>query len=132
MKTEYQTRKQIIDVALAISGWNIKDPTQVVEEFDILVKQVDTQAETVSRYDGHQFSDYVLLGKNGKPIALVDVRRLRKSLALSQEKPLATIAEQMSNQAGIRSIISLKYGNRIHFRSFKFYVYFDHVCLMCL
>lgn len=86
MKTEYQTRKQIIDVALAISGWNIKDPTQVVEEFDILVKQVDTQAETVSRYDGHQFSDYVLLGKNGKPIAVVEAKRTTKDAALGREQ----------------------------------------------
>lgn len=86
MKTEYQTRKQIIDVALATSGWNIKDPTQVVEEFDILVKQVDTQAETVSRYDGHQFSDYVLLGKNGKPIAVVEAKRTTKDAALGREQ----------------------------------------------
>jgi type I restriction enzyme R subunit len=105
MKTEYQTRKQIIDVALATSGWNIKDPTQVVEEFDILVMQVDTQSETVSRYNGHQFSDYVLLGKNGKPIAVVDVRKPRKSPALSQEKSLATIAGQMSNKTRIKALL---------------------------
>jgi type I restriction enzyme R subunit len=38
MKTEHQTRQDIIDLALEASGWNLKDPTQVVEEFDILVK----------------------------------------------------------------------------------------------
>ncbi len=35
-KTEAQTRSELIDKQLAQSGWNVKDPTQVVEEFDIL------------------------------------------------------------------------------------------------
>ncbi len=35
-KSEAQTRSELVDNQLAKSGWNIKDPTQVVEEFDIL------------------------------------------------------------------------------------------------
>jgi len=35
-KTEAQTRSDLIDKQLAQSGWNVADPTQVVEEFDIL------------------------------------------------------------------------------------------------
>ena len=34
-KTEAQTRLELIDKLLGKSGWNVKDPTQVVEEFDI-------------------------------------------------------------------------------------------------
>ena len=34
-KSEAQTRSDLIDRQLAQSGWNVKDPTQVVEEFDL-------------------------------------------------------------------------------------------------
>ena len=32
---EKTTRIEIIDKKLAIAGWNVKDPTQVIEELDI-------------------------------------------------------------------------------------------------
>ena len=35
-KSEAQTRSELIDLQFAQTGWNVKDPTQVVEEFDIL------------------------------------------------------------------------------------------------
>lgn len=35
-KSESQTRCELIDQHLALSGWNVKDPAQVVKEFDIL------------------------------------------------------------------------------------------------
>lgn len=35
-KSEAQTRSELIDQQLAQAGWNVKDPTQVIEEFDIL------------------------------------------------------------------------------------------------
>jgi type I restriction enzyme R subunit len=35
-KSKAQTRSELIDQQLALSGWNVKDPTQVVEGFDIL------------------------------------------------------------------------------------------------
>ena len=34
-KSEAQTRAELIDQQLERSGWNVKDPTQVIEEFDI-------------------------------------------------------------------------------------------------
>ena len=45
IKTEAQTRAELIDQLLATSDWNVKDPTQVVQEFDILIGQ---PKETVS------------------------------------------------------------------------------------
>lgn len=86
MKTEHQTRQDIIDLALEASSWNLKDPTQVVEEFDILLKPANSLAEATSRYEGHQFSDYVLLGKDGKPIAVVEAKRTSKEAALGREQ----------------------------------------------
>ena len=37
MKTEHQTRIEIIDAALKKAGWDVNDPGQVVQEFDIIV-----------------------------------------------------------------------------------------------
>ena len=41
MKTEQQTRIELIDTALNQAGWDVNDPGQVVQEFDILVGSDD-------------------------------------------------------------------------------------------
>ena len=83
---EAQTRVEIIDKQLAISSWNVKDPTQVVEEFNILTGLPDGVAEPRTPYEGRQFSDYVLLGKDGKPLAVVEAKRTSKDAALGREQ----------------------------------------------
>jgi type I restriction enzyme R subunit len=85
-KTESQTRAEIIDRLLSESGWNVTDPTQVVEEFDIIVSDVNCVAEPASPYGGHQFSDYVLLGKDRKPLAVVEAKKTSKDAALGREQ----------------------------------------------
>lgn len=86
VKTEAQTRSEIIDKLLEESGWNVKDPMQVIEEFDILTALPHGVAEPRSRYDGHQFSDYVLLGKNGKPLAVIEAKKTSKDAAIGREQ----------------------------------------------
>ena len=86
IKTEAQTRAELIDQLLATSDWNVKDPTQVVQEFDILIGQPKEIKELRSPYKGHQFSDYVLLGKDGKPLAVVEAKRTSKNAALGREQ----------------------------------------------
>ena len=44
-KSEAQTRSELIDQQLALTGWNVKDPMQVVEEYDILTALPDGVAE---------------------------------------------------------------------------------------
>lgn len=85
-KSEAQTRSDLIDQYLAQSGWNIKDPTQVVEEFDILTAPPDGVAEPRTPYAGHQFSDYVLLGKDGKPLAVIEAKKTSKDAAIGREQ----------------------------------------------
>lgn len=68
-KTEAQTRSELIDQQLAQSGWSVNDSSQVIEEFDILVESPLGLAEARTPYEGHQFSDYVLLSKDGNPCA---------------------------------------------------------------
>ena len=85
-KSEAQTRAEHIDKQLEQSGWNVKDPTQVVEEFDILTSPAEKIAESRTPYEGHQFSDYVLLGKDGKPLAVVEAKKTSKDAALGREQ----------------------------------------------
>ncbi|MFH0784794.1 MAG: DEAD/DEAH box helicase family protein [Pseudomonadota bacterium] len=85
-KSETQTRSELIDKQLASAGWNVKDPTQVVEEFDILTSELFIIAEPNSPYRGHQFSDYVLLGKNGKPLAVIEAKKTSKDAAIGREQ----------------------------------------------
>jgi type I restriction enzyme, R subunit len=86
IKSESQTRSELIDIKLAQSGWNVKDPTQVVEEFDILTSLPDGVAQARSPYEGRQFSDYVLLGKDGKPLAVIEAKKTSRDAALGREQ----------------------------------------------
>jgi type I restriction enzyme R subunit len=84
--SERETRLELIDRQLALSAWNVNDPTQVIQEFDILTSLPEGVAEPRSRYEGHQFSDYVLLGKDGKALAVVEAKRTSKDPALGREQ----------------------------------------------
>jgi type I restriction enzyme R subunit len=84
--TEAQTRSELIDKQLALSGWNVKDPMQVVEEFDILTGLPEGVAEPRTPYEGHQFSDYVLLGRDRKPLAVIEAKKSSRDAAIGREQ----------------------------------------------
>jgi type I restriction enzyme R subunit len=83
---ESKTRKDIINKRLHAAGWNINDHTQVIEEFDIDVKSRLGVEEPQSKYQGHQFSDYVLLGKDGKPLAVVEAKKSSVDANIGKEQ----------------------------------------------
>jgi len=83
LKNEKLTRKEIIDHRLKQAGWNVTDRTQVIEEFDIHLTIVE---EPTTPYAGHQFSDYVLLGKDGKPLAVVEAKKTAVDAAIGREQ----------------------------------------------
>ena len=84
MKNENLTRKEIIDNRLKKAGWNVADRTQVIEEFDIIVDS-NLVLEAPTPYAGHQYSDYVLLGKDGKPLAVVEAKKTSVDAAIGRE-----------------------------------------------
>lgn len=85
MKNEKLTRKEIIDNRLKKAGWNVTDRTQVVEEFNIIVDKTLIQ-EAPTPYAGHQYSDYVLLGKDGKPLAVVEAKKTSVDASIGREQ----------------------------------------------
>lgn len=83
---EATTRKDIIDRYLQEAGWNVNDLTQVVLEFDINVEFPEGMRESQEPYHTLQFSDYVLLGKDGKPLAVVEAKKSIMDAALGREQ----------------------------------------------
>jgi len=66
MSTEAETRKQLIDAKLREAGWDVENRTQVIQEFEINVPLPDGVTGARTPYEGHQYRDYVMLGKDGK------------------------------------------------------------------
>lgn len=85
MKSEKLTRKEIIDLRLKQAGWNISDRTQVIEEFDIVIDKILAE-KAPTPYAGHQYSDYVLLGKDGKALAVVEAKKSSVDAAIGREQ----------------------------------------------
>ncbi|TGL20568.1 DEAD/DEAH box helicase [Leptospira bourretii] len=86
MSSEKETRKQIIDKRLFEAGWNVDDPLQVIAEFEIIVEPIDDTNKPTSAYHGLQFSDYVLLGRDGKPLAVVEAKKATVDPAIGREQ----------------------------------------------
>lgn len=86
LKTEKETRKTLIDNRLFQSGWDVHDHAKVVEEFDINIEHPESVKEPETLYGAHQYSDYILLGKDGKPLAVVEAKRTSKDAELGREQ----------------------------------------------
>ena len=52
MRTEAETRKELIDTKLYAAGWDVNNHTQVSQEFDISVPLPDEVAEPRTQYEG--------------------------------------------------------------------------------
>ncbi|MBN8865825.1 MAG: DEAD/DEAH box helicase family protein [Sphingobacteriales bacterium] len=114
MNTEKHTRKQIIDARLKKAGWNVADRTQVIEEFDIIVDKNLVQ-EAPAPYGGHQYSDYVLLGKDGKPLAVVEAKKTAVDAAIGREQAKQYCYNIQSEQGGDLPFCFYTNGHDIYF-----------------
>lgn len=112
MKTEKLTRKEIIDHRLKQADWNVTDRTQVIEEFDIHLAVVE---EPVTPFAGHQFSDYVLLGRDGKPLAVVEAKKTSVDAALGREQAKQYCCNIQSTQGGELPFCFYTNGHDIYF-----------------
>jgi superfamily II DNA or RNA helicase len=86
MLSEANTRKEMIDTKLNFAGWDVNNLAQVSQEFDIVVPLSEGVSEPRTPYEGHQFSDYVLIGRDGKPLAVVEAKKALKDAAIGREQ----------------------------------------------
>ncbi|WP_346294063.1 DEAD/DEAH box helicase family protein [Sphaerothrix gracilis] len=121
MKSEKQTRTELIDHLLAQSGWNVQDPTQVVKEFDILTSQSARVTEQPVSYESHQFSDYVLLGKAGKPLAVIEAKKSSKAAAIGREQAKQYCYNIQQQQGGELPFCFYTNGHDIYFWDLEHY-----------
>jgi type I restriction enzyme R subunit len=112
MKNEKLTRKEIIDNRLKQADWNVTDRTQVIEEFDIHLTVVE---EPTTPYAGHQYSDYVLLGKDGKPLAVVEAKKTSVDAAIGREQAKQYCYNIQSTQGGELPFCFYTNGHDIYF-----------------
>lgn len=99
-KNEAQTRKQIIDKRLSLSGWDIKNPLQVTEELDIWVGLPAGVREPETPYQGYLFADYALLGSSGKPLAIVEAKKSSVDAEIGKEQA-RNYAEKIHRTTGV-------------------------------
>ena len=83
---ESTTRKELIDIHLKEAGWDVNDHTQVVEEYVVDLIAGNQAKEPTEKYANNQFSDYVLLGNNGKPLAVVEAKKSSKDANTGREQ----------------------------------------------
>ena len=114
-QSEAQTRSELIDQQLAQSGWNVKDLTQVIEEFDILIALPEGIAEPRKTYEGHQFSDYVLLGKDRKPLAVIEAKKTSRDAAIGREQAKQYCYNIQKQQGGELPFCFYTNGHSIYF-----------------
>lgn len=86
MANESETRKSIIDLHLKAAGWDVSDKTQVVAEFLVSPFDNNVLREEPPRYGSREFSDYALLGKNGKALAIVEAKKSSANAELGREQ----------------------------------------------
>src|SRR4026209_2231468 len=86
--SESDTRQQLIDDRLRLSGWDINDPSQVIQELEIFVAggaQRGVVRERLPRYGSHQYADYALLLR-GNPALVVEAKKTSRDAQLGQEQ----------------------------------------------
>ena len=110
-RDEASTRTDIIDTQLARAGWS-RNRRTLIEEF--LLKA----AEPDSAYGNEQFADYVLLGSDGKPIAVVEAKRSARD-ELAGKRQAADYADAIKAKFGHDPFIFLTNGKddeKVHVR----------------
>ncbi len=104
---EASTRTDLIDTQLARAGWS-RNRRTLIEEF--LLKA----AEPDSAYGNEQFADYVLLGSDGKPIAVVEAKRSARD-EIAGKRQAADYADAIKAKFSDDPFIFLTNGKEIQF-----------------
>ena len=112
MTKEQHTRRTIIDHRLKYAGWDVNDNSQVIEEFHI--RSNNKFEEDAPNYGNPQYSDYVLLGRNGKPIAVVEAKKSTVDAEIGREQAKQYCLE-IEAKEGILPFCFYTNGNEIFF-----------------
>jgi type I restriction enzyme, R subunit len=111
--TEAQTRKKIIDKTLEKAGWNMQSRSEVLTEFEIEgAGKKFTISDTSEKYETSGFSDYLLLGRDGNPVAVVEAKRTSRDPIVGKQQA-EDYADGIQRQYGRDPLIFLTNGYEI-------------------
>ena len=114
-RDEAKTRRELIDTRLKLAGWDVKNLTQVTEELDIWIGLPQGVSEAQTPYQGHLFADYALLGKDGKPLAIVEAKKTSVDAEVGKEQA-RNYAEKIHKTTGVpMPFVFYTNGYDIHF-----------------
>ena len=99
--SEFETRKQFIDLDLKIAGW---DSTNIREEVEV---------EGMPNTQEAGYVDYVLYGENGKPLAVIEAKRTSKDAKIGQQQA-KLYADCLEKEYAQRPIIYYTNGKEIY------------------
>lgn len=84
---EQATRKHLIDQKLVEAGWDVENPSEVVQEFHIpKVEQTGGVQEPIVPYGKNRFADYILKSRDGHPLAVVEAKRTSVDAEAGEEQ----------------------------------------------
>lgn len=92
--SEFQTRKKYIDVDLKLMGWVFGEDCLEEVEFNDM--------DNVQGQKG--FADYVLFGKDGKPLAVIEAKRTSKDPIIGK-KQVSLYADCIERKYGVRPMM---------------------------
>ncbi len=104
--SEEQTRKEIIDKRLQEVGWDINNPSLVISEHEILHQNANVT--------GIGYSDYILLGKDNVPLAVVEAKKSTTNAEKGREQA-KQYADGLEKMYGVRPFIFYTNGYEINF-----------------
>lgn len=104
---EVITRAHLVDAQLARAGWS-KSRRSLIEEFFLKAQ------ENGASYNAQQFADYVLLGSDGKPLAVVEAKRTSRD-ELAGKRQAADYADIIKARFGQDPFVFLTNGKEIQF-----------------
>src|SRR3989344_6046611 len=118
-KSELKTRTEKIDVLLKENGWDVKDKSKVwmevdTKQSDFKKKDYQTVSETLKNDDESKYADYLLLDKQGYPLAIIEAKRTSKDPIVGKRQA-REYAEDIKSQTGKSVFIFLSNGYEMWF-----------------
>ncbi|MEW5936641.1 MAG: DEAD/DEAH box helicase family protein [Candidatus Thermoplasmatota archaeon] len=117
---EFHTRKQMIDVLLKEQGWIVGERNSAIIEVDTKQSNFRTQdyktvSETLRNDLDSRYVDYLLLGRHGGPLAIVEAKRTSKDPIATAQKQAEDYADDIKKQLGRDVFIFMSNGYEIWF-----------------
>ena len=113
--SEADTRQQLIDDQLRLAGWDVNDPSQVIQELDIYLEDGGKGAvRQRTQYTGHQFADYALQLR-GRPEAVLEAKKTSRDAQVGQEQAKQYAERLRQLHGGAMPLVMYSNGHKIFF-----------------